>query len=115
MTATREMLKKTKLSSFLIHEKNGVVYATTRNEQENLNPEDLVVLSPLHPVTKMILYSFHSISHRGVQHAVARSRIYYWIPQATKIMKSIKKQCFLCRKDTHIYDHHCFYFLSKTK
>ena len=98
MQSTREMLQKTRLSGFIIHEKGGIIYATTRNKQENLNPEDLVILSPSHPVTKKILFSFHNVSHRGVHHSVARSRIFYWIPQATKITKSIKNSCFTCRK-----------------
>ena len=98
MSETKEMLKKMKLSGFLVHEKDGIVYATTRSKQEILNPDDLIILSPTHPVTKKILFSFHNISHKGVQHTVARSRIYFWIPQASKIVKSLKKQCFACRR-----------------
>ena len=91
------MLKTTKLSGFLIHEKDGLILATTRNKNENLNPEDLVILSPKHPITKMILQTFHNINHRGVQYCVARSRIFYWIPQASKLMKSIKNSCYTCK------------------
>ena len=97
MPATRKMLEKTKLANFLIYEKDGLVMATTRTKQENLNPEDLIILSPHHPITEKILYSFHSVSHRGVQHCVARSRIFYWIPQAAKLAKRIKKDCYTCR------------------
>ena len=91
------MLKETKLPGFLLHEKNGLVLATTRVKVENQNPENLIVLSPKHPITKMILRDFHTMNHRGVQHCVARSRIYYWIPQAAKLMKSIVNKCFSCR------------------
>ena len=97
MPATREMLKTTKLSGFLIHEKDGLILATTRNKNENLNPDDLVILSPKHPITKMILQTIHNINHRGVQYCVARSRIFYWIPQASKLMKSIKNNCYTCK------------------
>ena len=97
MTETKEMLKTTKLSGFLVHEKDGLVYASTRNKQENHNPDDLIVLSPGHPITKMILRSFHNINHRGVLHGVARSRIFFWIPQASKIMKAIKTSCQQCK------------------
>ena len=98
MSSTREMFQKSRLSGFIIHEKEVFVYATTRNKQANLNPEDLIVLSPLHPVTRKIVFSYHNISHRGVHHTVARSRIFYWIPQATKLTKAIKNSCFTCRK-----------------
>ena len=97
MPETKKMLEKTKLTNFIIHEKDGLVMATTRNKQESQNPEDLVVLSPKHPLTEKILYSFHNVNHRGVQYGVARSRIYFWIPQASKMMKKIKKDCFTCR------------------
>ena len=98
MPETREMLKHTKLSGFIIHEKDGLIYATTRSKQENLNPDDIVILSPSHPLTKKILFSIHNISHRGVQHVVAKSRLFYWIPQASKTVKSIKDHCFVCRE-----------------
>ena len=97
MPETKKMLEKTKLTNFIIHEKDGLVMATTRNKQESQNPDDLVVLSPKHPLTEKILYSFHNVNHRGVQYGVARSRIYFWIPQASKMMKKIKKDCFTCR------------------
>ena len=98
MKETEEMLKVTKLSGFLILKKEGMMFATTRTKQENYNPDGLIILSPNHPITKKILLDFHEIGHKGIQHSVARSRIYYWIPQATKIMKAIKEKCFQCRK-----------------
>ena len=86
MSETRKMLKNTKLSGFIIYEKDGIIYATTRSKQKNLNPEDLVILSHKHPVTKMILSDFHvSHGHGGVQQTVARSRVFFWIPQASKL------------------------------
>ena len=97
MPATKEMLKTTKLSGMLVYEKDGLVLASSRNKQESQNPDDLIILSPKHPLTSKILYSFHNVNHRGVKYCVARSRIYYWIPQATKLMKSIKNKCFACR------------------
>ena len=98
MKETKKMLKERKISGFIIHEKDGIMYAKTRSKQENLNPEDLIILSPSHPITKKILYSIHNICHKGVQHTVARSRIFYWIPQCSKLVKSIKNHCFECRR-----------------
>ena len=97
MPETKKMLEKTKLPGLLVYEKDGLILATTRNKQENQNPEDLVILSPKHPLTEKILYSFHNLNHRGVKYCVARSRIFYWIPQASKLMKRIKERCYTCR------------------
>ena len=97
MKDTKEMLKTTKLPGLLIHEKDGLVLARTRNRTENQNPEDLIVLSPKSLLTKLILKTFHDINHRGIQHCVARSRIFYWIPQAAKLMKSIQNSCYQCK------------------
>ena len=97
MKETKEMLEKTKLPGLMIFESNGILYATTRVKQESWNPENLVVLSPKHPLTSLILRSLHEVSHRGVMHTVARSRIFYWIPQAAKLLRKIKKNCFKCR------------------
>ena len=59
MPSTKLMLKTTKLPGMLTYEKDGIMYVTTRNKHENLNPENLVVLNPKHPATRMILRSFH--------------------------------------------------------
>ena len=97
MPATKKMLEKTKLDGFIIHERDGLILAKTRTKNENLNPEDLIVLSPHHPITKLILTHIHNVNHRGVQYCVARSRIWYWIPQAAKLLKSIKNKCQMCK------------------
>ena len=98
MESTRKMLEKKTLSGFIVFERDGIYYATTRNKQVNLNQEELVILSPSHPVTKKILLTLHNTNHRGVQYTVARSRLHYWIPQAAKLVKSIRSNCFECRK-----------------
>ena len=97
MKETKEMLKTTKLSGLLIFEKEGLTYATTRNKQESWNPDEIIVLSPKHPLTRLILRSMHEVDHRGVMHTVAKSRIFYWIPQAGKLLRKIKKNCYKCR------------------
>ena len=61
------MIKTTKLAGHLTFEKEGIMYAATRTKQENLNADAIVVLSPKHPVTRLILRSLHEINHRGVQ------------------------------------------------
>ena len=97
MKETKEMLKTTKLSGLLIFEKESIMYATTRNKHENWNPDEIVVLSPKHPLTRLILRSMHEVDHRGIMHTVAKSRIFYWIPQAGKLLRKIKNNCYTCR------------------
>ena len=97
MKETKEMMKTTKLSGLLVFEKEDIIYATTRNKTENWNPDEIIVLSPKHALTRLILRSMHEVDHRGVMHTLARSRIFYWIPQAGKLLRKIKKNCFKCR------------------
>merc|ERR1711954_526128 len=93
----------------MIFDSNGIVYATTRVKQESWNPESLIVLSPKHPLTSLILRSVHEVSHRGVMYTVSRSRIFYWIPQAAKLLRKIKKNCFKCRiKDAEATEVYIF-------
>ena len=61
MPETKVMLKTTKLSGFLIHEKDGIIFATTRTKSQNYNAEDLPILSPKHKLTRLILRSIHEI------------------------------------------------------
>ena len=98
MPMTREMIKKRKLSTLLLHTAcDGLVYVVSRAQNNSYNQDKLVLLSPEHPYTRLILKSFHDINHRGVNHTVARSRLWYWIPQAAKIVRSIKNSCHTCR------------------
>ena len=78
-------------------DKDGMVYVMSRVQNNSYYPDKLILLSPDHPCTKLILKSFHDVSHRGVASVVARSRIWYWIPQAAKLVKSIKNKCIRCK------------------
>ena len=71
MKETKKMLKTSKLPGLLIFEKDAIIYATTRVKQENWNPVQLIVLSPRHPVTRLILRGLHEIDPRGVMHTVS--------------------------------------------
>ena len=86
MPMTKMMLKEMKFSDMMIITgDDGLIYAVHRAQNYSHNPDRLVLLSPKHPYTKLILKSFHDINHRGVAYTVARSRLRYWIPQATKM------------------------------
>ena len=88
MDSTHEMLKKKKFSDLMVVTgSDGIVYVMSRAQNNNHNPDKLVLLNPDHPCTRLILKLFHDSTHRSVAFTVARSRIWYWIPQATKIIK----------------------------
>ena len=98
MPMTQKMLKEKRMPGLMtITDKDGMVYVMSRVENNSYNPDKMILLSPDHPCTKLILKSFHDISHKGVASVVARSRIWYWIPQAAKLVKSIKNKCFRCK------------------
>ena len=59
--------------------------------------EELTVLDPKHPYTKLVLKEYHEIDHGGDDRAVWRSREKYWIPQARKEVKKIRSKCYRCR------------------
>ena len=98
MPMTKKMLKEKKIPGLMtVTDEDGMVYVVSRVQNHSYNPDKMVLLSPDHPCTRLILKSFHDINHRGVASVVARSRIWYWIPQAAKIVKSIKNKCFRCK------------------
>ena len=99
MPETNLMLEKMKFKDLIItRDEDGLVYVSGRTASANYNPEKLVLLSPKHPCTRLILKAMHEVNHRGINYTVARSRIWYWIPQAAKIVKSIKNKCVQCRR-----------------
>ena len=59
--------------------------------------EELTILDPRHPYTKLILKAYHEMDHGGNDRAVWRSRNRFWIPQARKIVKQIRAQCYRCK------------------
>ena len=59
--------------------------------------EELTILNPEHPYTKLVLKKCHEIDHGGDDRAVWRSREKFWIPQARREVKKIRDKCFRCR------------------
>ena len=59
--------------------------------------EELTILNPEHPYTKLILKDCHEKDHGGDDRAVWRSRERFWIPQARKHVKKIRSKCYRCR------------------
>ena len=59
--------------------------------------EELTILDPEHPYTKLVLKECHERDHGGDDRAVWRSREKFWIPQARRIIKKIRSQCYRCK------------------
>ena len=59
--------------------------------------EELTILDPKHPYTRLVLKDCHDSDHGGDDRAVWKSRNKFWIPQARKIVKTIRSQCYRCK------------------
>ena len=98
MPATRGKIEKGKCQGLMTFtDEDGMIYVTSRVSNISHNPDKQILLPPSHPLTKLILRHLHEISHRSVAHVVARSRLWYWIPQCSKIVKSIQNKCTKCK------------------
>ena len=59
--------------------------------------EELTILDPAHPYTKLVMKECHDIDHGSDDKAVWKSRNKFWIPSARKIVRKIRKDCYRCR------------------
>ena len=59
--------------------------------------DELTVLDPSHPYVRLVLKSIHEEDHGGDDRTVWKSRIRFWIPQARRIVRSIRNRCYRCK------------------
>ena len=59
---------------------------------------EVVILSPNHPVSRMIILDIHSGPHLGVEWTLAQVRGKFWIVGARNMMESIKRSCVVYHK-----------------
>ena len=59
--------------------------------------EELVILDPKHPYSKLVLKEYHDLDHGGDDRAVWKSREKFWIPQARNIVRKIRANCYRCK------------------
>jgi hypothetical protein len=62
------------------------------------NAEALPILPHNHPLSRLILKEAHAVDHGCVESMTMRSRAHAWIVRAKKLAKSIKRNCFACRR-----------------
>ena len=78
MPMTKKMLKEKKNLGLMTTEEDGMIYIVSRIKNNSYNPDKMILLSPDHPCTKLILKSFHDVSCLGVSGVLM---LWYWIPQ----------------------------------
>jgi len=60
-----------------------------------------VLLPPKHKVTALIIASTHELKHhRGLNSVMSAIRQQYWIPRMRQVIKSVVKNCTICRRLT---------------
>ena len=57
----------------------------------------LILLDGNHPFTYLILKKIHEERHGGDNYVLFRSRSRFWIPNARKFIRKIRKKCFFCK------------------
>ena len=58
---------------------------------------ELTILDPQHPFTKLVLKQYHEEKHASDDYVLWRSRTKYWVPNARRVIRSIRNKCYLCR------------------
>ncbi len=95
---TERMIKNKPIKTFIqTKDSDGLIRVQTRITQSKQNADSLIVLNPKLPIATKILFSYHCSTHSGVFATVSKSRVFYWIPQATKLAKRIIQSCTKCR------------------
>ena len=59
--------------------------------------EELPILDPRHPYVKLLLRHLHESEHASDDKVLWKLRVKFWVPQARKIVRSIRKSCIRCR------------------
>ena len=83
--------------------------------KDNWNCNQFILLPPKHPFSELCLSHIHKEDHSGVESNLARAQMKYWILGARKTMKSIRKQCVVCRRIDKICTSQCMGELPKER
>ena len=59
--------------------------------------EEITILDPNHPYSKLVLKHVHDQDHSGDDRVVWKSRTKYWIPHARREVKKIRTNCYKCK------------------
>ncbi|XP_068215815.1 uncharacterized protein [Palaemon carinicauda] len=84
-----------------VSREDGIVTVVSRMSKwlkDNWDQNQFILLPPKHPFSLIYLSHIHQKDHSGVESSLARAQVKYWILGARKTMKSIRKQCVVCRR-----------------
>lgn len=51
-----------------------------------------------HPLTRLYVSSLHNTNHEDVETTLAKLQSKFWVPGASKVIRSVKNNCVVCRK-----------------
>lgn len=95
---TEKMIKERPIKGFIQTKDNdGLIRVQTRITPSKLDGASLIVVSPSLPIAAKILFSYHCVTHSGTFGTVSKSRVFFWIPHATKLARKIIRSCTKCR------------------
>ena len=81
--------------------KEGILYVGSRIASwmtNNYNNEAFILLPTKHRLTDLCVKDGHDRDHGGVESTMCKLQAKFWIPQARKLIRSIKSRCVICRK-----------------
>ena len=82
--------------------KDGILFVGSRIAnwmKENWNQEAFMLLPSQHRFTMLVLQMYHNRDHSGIEATLCKVQTKFWIPQARKILKRIRRECIVCRKN----------------
>jgi hypothetical protein len=59
---------------------------------------ELPLLEMKHPLSRLIMQEAHEMDHSGIERSVMRSRNTAWIVRAKRLAKTVKNNCFECKR-----------------
>ncbi|XP_063843679.1 uncharacterized protein LOC135090655 [Scylla paramamosain] len=81
--------------------KDGIIYVGSRIAawlKNNYNNEAFILLPTKHRLTEVCIKDIHDKDHGGIESTLCKLQAKFWIPQARKLIKSVKSRCVTCRR-----------------
>ena len=78
----------------------GLLRVGGRLKEATLDPDakNPLLVPHKHPVALLIARQFHEVAHLGTEWVVSRIRTRFWIPKVRVLVKSVGRNCIVCKK-----------------
>ena len=78
---------------------NGMWVVGERLRYNEITPDSSLqkLLPNQHPATRLFMQRAHQAGHRGRDATLAQFRMRYWVPHGSKLGRSVKMNCQLCK------------------